>query len=181
MKINDSRAAVQRYVIRRSADGYPIPAIPEKCGPVHAILLNDPRNWQQRKLVLSKRPRTVEYIERSWTAARSACGIDVRVVYPMSFDTEEDDVCLDCRGLLVVRSMDVDVYMRQRSEMLRARRQELQPKRASEQSEVFELLDQFYSEPDYESGPGAKPGDPWIFPDLHHQTSDRPPEQGESA
>ncbi|MBN7443412.1 hypothetical protein I3U51_23025 [Mycobacteroides abscessus subsp. abscessus] len=182
MKINDSRAAVRRYVIRRSSEGEPIPAVPEKCGPVHAILLDNPRNWQQRKRVLSKRLRAVEYIERSWAPAQTVCGIDVRVIYPMPFDTDEDDSCRDCENLLVVRSMDVDVYMRQRSEMLRARsREQPQPKRAQEQSQVFELLDQFYDEPANHSKPGVKPGDPWVFPDIHRQTSDRRLEQGESA
>lgn len=181
MKINDSRAAVRRYVIRRSDDGYPIPAVPENCGPVHAILLEDPHNWQQRKLALSKRLRAVEYIEYSWAAARTVCGINVRVVYPLSFDTEEGDSCKDCKSLLVVRSVDVDVYMRQRSELLRARRQELQLKQSPRPPEPFEFLDQFYDEPANQSGPDVRPGDPWVFPDLHRQARERTQEQGESA
>lgn len=182
MKINDSRAAVQRYVIRRSSDGYPVPAIPDRCQPVHAILLDDPRNRQQRKLALSRRTRTIEYIEYSWSAPQTVCGIDVRVVYPMPFNTDEDDACKGCKGLLKVRSMDVEVYLRQRSEMLRERRRELQSKRVRELSQVFEFLDRFYDQQDGESGdsgPGPKPGDPWVFPDLHRP--DRPIDQGESA
>lgn len=47
----------------------------------------------------------------------------MRVVYPMPFETDEDDACPQCKQLLVVRSIDPEEYRRQLHDLERQERQ----------------------------------------------------------
>jgi hypothetical protein len=103
LKIDKSRKAVQFYRWQRSPNGRGCAEVDDDA-PVHAVLLEHPKSWKRYKLAPLRQLFAVEYLRRH-DEVTAVCGVDVRVVYPMTFDTAEDEVCPACKGLLNVRSV----------------------------------------------------------------------------
>ncbi|MGV0582101.1 hypothetical protein ABQE57_25850, partial [Mycolicibacterium elephantis] len=175
-KIENSRAAVRRYIIRRSpVDGAPSPDVPDKCGPVHAVLVQAPSRWEQHKLEKLARHRGIQFIEWEWNAPYSMCGVQVRVVYPMTFDTDEDDACPECKALAAIRSIDPAEYMRQAAQVAQRRRQReqrrlIRDRQRKGHDRFIEQLEDAAAEPELGvMSPKVDPRHPgnWLFPDLN--------------
>jgi hypothetical protein len=97
VKVPESRAAARRYDIHEDRLGK-YPEVPEDIGPVHALLYDLPGNlprWKRRPDWLDK-PKAHEPIFLEWSHEEAACGRRVRLVFPVPFDTAEDDACPEC-------------------------------------------------------------------------------------
>ena len=105
MKIPDSRAAEKQWDVAPTAGTRVF---------VHAVLLNDPaRPWTRHKARRFRSLHEPEHIEYASEAPDAVCGRRVRLVYPMSFDDEEDDACPDCLKLIAIWQIDPEEYRRQ--------------------------------------------------------------------
>jgi hypothetical protein len=106
-KAQNSRAALRHYVTRRSpVDPYPTPGIPDRCLPVHTVVLDGPNHWPRHRLELLKRLTGIHFIEHDWEAPRALCGVPIRVVYPVEFDLDADDACPECKALAESRRLE---------------------------------------------------------------------------
>ncbi|MCV7241178.1 hypothetical protein H7J83_00125 [Mycobacterium mantenii] len=100
---------------------------------MHAVLLNDPvkrlHQYVLRRLVGRHELRHFEYFD----APEAICSRRVQVVYPGSFQPDDDDdVCEDCARLMVFLQRDYAQYpeqARRTAEQVRKREQELRDKR----------------------------------------------------
>jgi hypothetical protein len=95
MKIPDSRAAAERYVVLRDRFGAR-PEVPDELGPVNAVLLPTLDNGRRNEL--EKKYHGPLFLE--WSSEEAACGRHVRLVFPLPFDTAEDDACPDCLAMV---------------------------------------------------------------------------------
>lgn len=97
MKVPESRAAARRYDIHEDRLGR-YPEVPEDIGPVHALLFDPPEKlpkWKRRPDWMDK-PKFHEPIFLEWSHEEAACGRRMRLVFPVPFDTAEDDACPEC-------------------------------------------------------------------------------------
>jgi hypothetical protein len=102
VKIDYSRKALQFY--RWIPDQTGGRAQVDDDALVHAVLLNHPHAWERYKTKELRRMIAERYLRRD-EAVTAVCGRDVRVVYPMAFDTGEDEACAECKGLLATRGL----------------------------------------------------------------------------
>jgi hypothetical protein len=187
MKLGNSRAALRRYVIRRSpVDPYPIPEVPDGCLPVHTVVLDEPNRWARHRLERLKCVTGVQFIEYAWEAPHALCGVPVRVVYPTAFDGDADDACPECTSLAITRSIDPGEYERQlrdweRRERHREWRRVERRVTEEERQRALDDLDEFYLRQE-RARRGVILNDPstWVFPDLQDDESE-PQARGESA
>lgn len=131
MKIPDSRAAAERYVIRQDRFGR-YPELPDDYGPVHAVL----NNHHTRDIHRFREPEFVQ-----WSNPEAACGRHVGVLFPLPFDTGEDDACPDCLEMVRLWVHDRAEYDRRVIEREQrrtdARRREWELQREQEDYEEF--------------------------------------------
>ncbi len=106
MKIENTRAAVGRYVTGWRGE----PEVPQDCGPVHVILCGVPQphpwgfdDFDTSSLLDLKK---ICFTEAGSFPLKAACGVSVRVIYPMPFDTD-DDTCTRCEELAIMRRDDL--------------------------------------------------------------------------
>jgi hypothetical protein len=138
-KIPDSRAAEKRWDVSPTANVRVF---------VHAVLLSDPaRPWTRYKARRFRSLREPEHIEYAFDAPEAVCGRRVRLVYPMSFDDEEDDACPDCLKLIAIWQIDPEEYRRQarivEQEIEQRERSKRERQRAqTEAKRLFEALDE---------------------------------------
>lgn len=71
---------------------------------VHAVLLDHPQSWRRYATRELRNMRGVVYLRR-YESVTAVCGLSVRVVYPMSFETGEDEACRSCKSLLEMRRL----------------------------------------------------------------------------
>jgi hypothetical protein len=93
MKIDNSYAAARRYELRRAGEDHGLdPVVPEDYGPVHAVLCEggsfDGGDYDSESGVWFNR-----------YGHRAACGLTVRLIFPVPFDTNEPDACPRCVDL----------------------------------------------------------------------------------
>lgn len=119
MKVEGSRAAAARYVIRKDHLGA-YPDVPDDYGPVHAVLL-DTRASPWRRKERRKYLELHHEVFMEFAAEEAACGHRVRLIFPLSFDTDEDDACPTCLEMVGLWLNDRDEFDRRVSE--RSRRQ----------------------------------------------------------
>jgi hypothetical protein len=97
MKIADSRAAALRYGLARDSYGSDRhPVVPDDYGPVHAVLFDPPGSESRRMFPrpwLDNKFHDPVFLR---TREVAACGLRVGLVFPVLFDTDEDDACPDC-------------------------------------------------------------------------------------
>jgi hypothetical protein len=102
MNIPDTRAAAKRSP--NSADDRVY---------VHAVLFNDPvwrRNGDTlRRLRFQREPVNLP----PWDAVEAICSRRVRLVYPMTFHSEDEDACPDCKQLTTILRLDRERYPEQ--------------------------------------------------------------------
>lgn len=142
-KIPNSRAAAKRYEIATAKDGYRYPVVPDDYGPVHALLFDPPLPGPSRRQLWPEwRNRTQgnEFL-RGWEPEEAACGRGVRLVFPVSFDLEEEDVCPACHKLATLWVMDRAAFDREVED--RWRRRAAREHRRQEAAESEEALDDF--------------------------------------
>lgn len=101
--------------------------MPEDIGPVHALLFDPPGvqpRWKHRPDWLDKpKPHEPMFLE-GWFPEEAACGRRVRLVFPVPFDTAEDDACPECLGMAELWVSDrpgFDARVREREERRRER------------------------------------------------------------
>ncbi|TXI55923.1 hypothetical protein [Mycolicibacter arupensis] len=128
MKVPDSRAAAARYEIAEDRLGcYPV--VPDDIGPIHAVLLDATTSPWKRK-VRREYTKAHEELFLEFSAEEAACGRNVRLIFPLSFDTDEDDACPNCLEMVDLWLTDRDGYdrrireRRQRRWLARAREDE---------------------------------------------------------
>lgn len=123
MKIPESRAAARRYDVLEDRQGK-YPAVPEDYGLVHALLFDRPEKlpkWKRRPDWMDK-PKFHEPIFLEWSHEEAACGRRMRLVFPVPFDTDEDDACPECLEMADLWATDRDAYdarVREREERRR--------------------------------------------------------------
>ncbi|ULP48350.1 hypothetical protein [Mycolicibacter virginiensis] len=124
MKVPGSWAAARRYAIGEDRLGR-YPEVPDDIGPVHALLFDPPGvqpRWTHRPEWLDKpKPHEPIFLE-SYRSEEAACGRRVRLVFPVPFDTAEDEVCPDCRTMAQLWVSDrpaFDERVREREERRR--------------------------------------------------------------
>jgi hypothetical protein len=94
VKIGDTRAALERYDLRRSEDHRLDPCVPDDPGTVHAYLVE--QSWlalpphSHEAWIENRRGPLFAEKPPEWSAA---CGKRVRVILPLSFDTNEPTAC----------------------------------------------------------------------------------------
>lgn len=101
VKVPGSWAAARRYAIREDKRGT-YPEVPEDIGPVHALLFDPPGVQPRRKHRPEwlDRPKFHEpFFLEGWFPEEAACGRRVRLVFPVPFDTNEDDACPECLAM----------------------------------------------------------------------------------
>jgi hypothetical protein len=119
---------------------------------VHAVLLNDPV-WRinRRALRQIKFRYEPEYFDY-WDAPEAIGGRQVRVVYTMSFQPDdEDDACPECKLLMSILQLDPEQYpeharrisqqVQERERRQREKREKAQEKRGKAQHALRHLLD----------------------------------------
>ncbi len=111
MKIPESRAAVQRYRVREDDLGW-YPDMPDEPVPVHALLFDPDELRYRRRHWLDNPTHEVMYLESGYESEEAACGRQMRVVFPMSFDTDEDDACPQCLDMAQLWVTDREEYDR---------------------------------------------------------------------
>ncbi|SHX67115.1 Uncharacterised protein [Mycobacteroides abscessus subsp. abscessus] len=143
MKVPGSWAAARRYDIHEDRLGR-YPEVPEDIGPVHALLFDPPKppqpgappQWKRRPEWLD-RPKFHEPIFlEGYNSEEAACGRRVRLVFPVPFDTDEDDVCPECREMAQLWVGDrpaFDARVREREER---RREKVHRQWEAQQAEV---------------------------------------------
>jgi hypothetical protein len=146
MKIENSRAAV-RWFDRVPVDRDAIPVEPADPGTVHAYLFDpDPMFASQTLKWILKQPGTA-LLEDG--AEEAACGIGVRVVYRMAFDTGDPEACERCLEMADLWQANRNEYRRRVEE-----RHERWRDRDRRQDEAFDAEDlarqnAFEDEPDH--------------------------------
>jgi hypothetical protein len=116
MKIRNSHPAVSHFVRGRFGE----PELPNEVGKVHAVFYvyelgrQTPLIWRfaGRPMKLLAEMTKPEYVE-GWPPDEAACGANVRVILPMKFDTDEENVCRRCRELALIWLIDADECIRQ--------------------------------------------------------------------
>jgi hypothetical protein len=104
MKIDHSRAAVHRYELRRADEDHRLdPVVPENYGLVHAVLFNPAWSNEFAR-------QTDTWFDRFGREA--ACGVTVKVIFPMVFDTNESEACARCVKWAILRQTDPEEYRR---------------------------------------------------------------------
>lgn len=127
MKIDWSRAAGTRYDLAEDSygsDRYPV--VPDEYGPVHALLFDPPDSRPPRFVApdwLDRKFHDAVFLER-WRSHEAACGRTVRLVFPVPFDTAEDDACKSCLAMASLWIADRQEYDRIVSERHAKRRAE---------------------------------------------------------
>jgi hypothetical protein len=93
MKIPESRAAIERFVLRRDpADHRRDPYVPDELGIVHGFPA-DSLVFASQGAWIAKRKTAFAQRNRSWVAF---CAANIRVILPQSFDTAEPAACAKC-------------------------------------------------------------------------------------
>jgi hypothetical protein len=93
MKIDNTRAAIRRYELRRAPEDHQLdPEVPDDPGSVHAMLY-DP--------AILRPPRREAGTSFERFSKPSACGTRVRVIFAMAFDTDDPDACPECIPLAI--------------------------------------------------------------------------------
>ncbi|OKH84421.1 hypothetical protein EB75_04625 [Mycobacterium sp. ST-F2] len=98
MKVPESRAAARRYRIHEDRLGR-YPEVPEDIGLVHALLFDrreDLPAWKRRPNWMDRPKFHDPIFLDSWSYEEAACGCRVRLVFPVPFDTSEDEACPEC-------------------------------------------------------------------------------------
>ncbi len=138
VKVPGSWAAARRYAIRDDKRGT-YPEVPEDIGAVHALLFDLPGvqpRWKHRPEWLDRPKFHEPFFLEGWFPEEAACGRRVRLVFPVPFDTNEDDACPECLAMadLWVRDRPAfDARVRERE----ARRREKADRRyEAEQAEA---------------------------------------------
>lgn len=112
MKVANSRAAAARYDIAEDDLGcYPV--VPDELGPIHAVLLDATKSpWKRkvRKRYLNAHEEL--FLEFGIQVEEAACGRNVRLIFPLSFDTSEDDACAECLEMVELWMTDPAAYDR---------------------------------------------------------------------
>lgn len=187
MKLDFSRKALQFYRWIPDEDGG-YPQVDDDA-VVHAVLLNHPHSWVRSKTKELRRMGAVVYL-RKLESVTAVCGRDVRVVYPMAFDTGEAEGCAECNGLLATRRLiGEDEFARQlrnaehRQWLIEWERRRRRQQRAEAQQSARDLAagdagasaEDPFTWADHDDTPeGVDPDDnsTWMFPALHQ---DEPP------
>lgn len=126
MKVPESRAAARRYDIHEDRLGR-YPEVPEDIGPVHALLFDrreDLPLWKRRPDWIDKPKFHDPIFLEGWSSEEAACGRRVRLVFPVPFDTAEDDACPECVEMAQLWVDDrpaFDARIREREEHRRER------------------------------------------------------------
>lgn len=149
MKVPRSWAAARRYVIHEDKLGT-YPEVPEDIGPVHALLFDPPEKpqpgapppWKHRPEWLDKpKPHEPIFLEGWFLPEEAACGRRVRLVFPVPFDTNEDDACPECLEMAELWVGDrpaFDTRIREREERRREKeRRKWEAERADADYEEF--------------------------------------------
>ncbi|MBS9535093.1 hypothetical protein KIH27_16010 [Mycobacterium sp. M1] len=139
MKVPDSRAAAARYEITEDRFGC-YPAVPDDLGPIHAVLLDATKSpWRRKER--RKYTKAHEELFLEFFPEEAACGRNVRLIFPLSFDTGEDDACAECLEMVELWTTDRDAYDRRVRE--RQRRRWLARERADEDEEAQRDYEEF--------------------------------------
>lgn len=116
------------------------PVVPDEVGHIHALLLST-----GREDILLRRPRhwfnshNPEFLESRWDAEIAACGKRCRLVFPLSFDTDEEDACPDCLEMVELYLHDRPEYDRrvqEREEWIEERQNSQQGREAAFEQEL---------------------------------------------
>ncbi|RPA64908.1 hypothetical protein EF294_07440 [Gordonia oryzae] len=118
MKIPDTKAAFRRYDLQRDpVDHSMVPVLPENPDFVHAVDMEKTGHYRPRSLRQLDSMRDPIFAEYSFQYV-ALCDRSVRVILPLPFDTEGEDVCPQCARWLDLRAVNPADYQRQRHEWL---------------------------------------------------------------
>jgi hypothetical protein len=123
VKIADSRAAAWRYGLaqdRYGSDRYPV--VPDDYGPVHALLYDPPGTESRRmfpKPWLDNKFHDPVFLR---SREEAACGRYVGLVFPVPFDTDEEEACQECLRMAHLWLTDRNEFDRTVGERHAARR-----------------------------------------------------------
>jgi hypothetical protein len=135
VKITHSRATAARYRIGEDRFGK-YPAVPDDLGPIHALLFDppgaSPRGWQPRRWLDEEKFHEEVFLG---LGEEAACGRYVRLVFPVRFDTNENDACPKCLEMADLWVSDRAAYDRQVRERELRRREERDRRWEQEEAE----------------------------------------------
>lgn len=113
MKITDTRAAFRNYdLVRDPVDHLLDPILPEEPGLVHAVVLHTDRKYRPHRLTALNAMRGPIFASYSGQY-EALCGRHVKVILPMPFDTDEDELCPQCLRWLTLRHTNPAEFQRQ--------------------------------------------------------------------
>jgi hypothetical protein len=139
VKIENSRGAARRYVIEQDKSGDRYPAVPEDYGPVHALLWDSRPGPEKQYPLWRNKIHREEFLH---TPEEAACGVPVRLVFPVPFDDkDEEDACPDCLAMVDLWVRDRPAYDRIVTDRRRRRWERENERRHAQETE--EALDAF--------------------------------------
>ena len=106
MKVEDSRAAARHWDLGEKGTA---PAEPEEPGTIHAYLYQPDVMSESESMTFKWLMKEAGTALLEFAPAEAACGMAVRVIYRMPFDTEETDACGRCLAM-------VELWLKDRSE-----------------------------------------------------------------